>query len=97
MTDEDLTNLVKNINFDTGPGGWAEEPDKEFVNETSNLGPQRNAARNIRMSQDEAAADGSIGVEESLEDSMEAIDFLADKYQSGNKLDANLKKDKVTI
>ena len=33
MADEDLTDLVKNIDFDTEPGGWDEESDKEFVKE----------------------------------------------------------------
>ena len=30
MADEDLTDLVKDIAFDTEPEGWAEEPDKGF-------------------------------------------------------------------
>ena len=36
MTDEsgNFTDLVKNIDFDTEPGGWDEEADKEFVKET---------------------------------------------------------------
>ena len=59
--------------------------------------PHRNAPRNTRKSEDELSNEISTGVEDSLEDSMEGIDFVVDNYESGNNLEVNNKKDKVTI
>ena len=99
MADKDLTDLVKNMDFDTEPSGWAEEPNETFVEEISNVVPRRNAPRNIRNNEDQTSllsGERSMGAEASLEDSMEAIDFFTDKFQSGN-LDMHPKKEKVTI
>ena len=38
----------------------------------------------------------SIGVKNSLEDSMEVIDFVFGKYESGDKLEVDYTQDKVT-
>ena len=99
MADKDLTDLVKNMDFDTEPSGWLEEPNENFVEEISNVVPRRNAPRNIKNNEDQTSllsGERSMGAEASLEDSMEAIDFFTDKFQSGN-LDLQPKKEKVTI
>ena len=79
MTDEDLTDLVKNLDFDTAPEFWNQETDNEEVDEGTNLGPRRNAPRNAKHNTDESSEVRSMNQEESLEDSMDAIDFLSDK------------------
>ena len=58
---------------------------------------RRNTLRNTRKSGDEVSNERSTGVEDCLEDGMEAIDFVVDKYESGDKLEVNYKKDKLTI
>ncbi len=75
MTDADLTDLVKNIDFDTEPGAWDQDTNKDFVDETDNLGPRRNAPRNVKISGDDLSEVRSTNQEESLEDSMDAMDF----------------------
>ena len=99
MTDEsgNFTDLVKNIDFDTEPGGWDAESDTEFVKKSYEPAVRRNAPRNTRRNEDEASIERSLGVEESLEDSMEGIDFVADRYQSDTRLGTNVKKEKATI
>ena len=44
MTDADLTDLVKNIDFDTEPGVWDQATNKDFMDETDNLGPRKTIA-----------------------------------------------------
>ena len=97
MMDADLTDLVKNIDFDTEPGVWDKDTNKDFMDETDNLGPQRNAPRNVKLSGDDLSEARSTNQEESLEDSMDTMDFMVDKYQNSNKVESNHKKDKVTI
>ena len=97
MMDADLTDLVKNIDFDTEPGVWDKDTNKDFMDETDNLGPQRNAPRNVKLSGDDLSEARSTNQEESLEDSMDAMDFMVDKYQNSNKVESDHKKDKVTI
>ena len=97
MTDEDLTDLVKNLDFDTAPDFWNQETDNEEVDEGTNLGLRRNAPRNAKINTDEPSEVRSMSHEESLEDSMDAIDFMSDKYQSGHGLEPIYKEDNVNL
>ena len=92
MTDADLTDLVKNIDFDTEPVAWDQDTNNDFVDETDNLGPRRNAPRNVKMSGDDLSEVRSTKQEESLEDSIDSMDFMVDKYQNSNKVESDLRR-----
>ena len=90
MADQDLTDLVKKMEFGVEASAWDDDlknVEEDFVKDENATAPRRNARRNIKKDNDQMSDNMSSEAADSLAESMEAIEFVADKFESGVKFE----------